>query len=342
MTLVKVSLMAALVVPVFSCAPSVAPMADFHGKTVRLIVGVAPGGGYDLYARLMAPHLQRHLPGGPNVVVENMTGAGGLVATNYLAQQGSRDGTTIGFIAVQAIVAQVVRDPAVRFDVRAFHALGSPAPDEAICVTVPGTGLDLASWRQRTDRPPRLGATNYGSTTHAYGALIATALDLPVRFVIGYRGSAEIRAALDSGELEGTCIGIGAYRASYSPKERYPIVVRTEAGNEPDLRDVPAALRLVEDPAKRAALNLLKLLATVSRVYVLPPETPERVRAVIEQAFEQTMSDPAFLKATTDARLMIQPIKARVVERSIADLVDLAPEARNLLIKLAGQSARPE
>jgi tripartite-type tricarboxylate transporter receptor subunit TctC len=329
-------------VPVFSCAPSVGPVADFHGKTVRLIVGVAPGGGYDLYARLMAPHLQSHLPGQPNVVVENMTGAGGLVATNYLAQQASHDGTTIGFIAVQAIVAQVVRDPVVRFDVRSFGVLGSPAPDEAVCVTVPGTGLDLASWKQRTKAPPRLGATNYGSTTHAYAALLATALDLPTRFVVGYRGSAEIRAALDSGELEGVCLGVGAYRASFVPRERYPIILRTDAGNEPDLQQVPAAFQLVEAPTRRAALDLVTLLAAVSRVYVVPPETPGAVRAVIQRAFEETMTDPAFLKTMTDAHLMIRPIPASVVERSLADLVDLAPESRDLLVRLVGQSARPE
>jgi len=342
MTFVNRALIAALVVPFFACTSSVAPVSDFHGKTVRLIVGVAPGGGYDLYARLMAPHLRRHLPGQPTVVVENMTGAGGLVATNYLAQQARRDGTTIGFLAAQAIVSQVVRDPAVRFDVRSFGAVGSPSPDEGVCVTASGTGLDLASWKQRTTMPPRLGATNYGSTAHVYGALLATALDLPVRFVIGYRGSAEIRAALDSGELEGVCIGIGAYRVSFLPRERYPIVLRTEDDNEPDLRGVPAAFQMVQDPAKRAALYLLKLLATVSRVYAVPPGTPESIRAVIQRAFDETMADPAFLKAATDAKLMIRPIQASVVERSIADLIDLAPDSRNLLVKIAGQSVRPE
>ena len=344
MTLVSRALIAALVVPCFACASSVDPVADFRGKTVRLLVGVAAGGGYDLYARLMAPHLRRHLPGQPNVVVENMTGAGGLVATNYLAQEARRDGTTIGFLAAQAIVSQVVRDPAVRFDVRSFGVLGSPSPDEGMCVTLSGTGLDLASWKQRTNVPPRLGATNYGSTAHVYGALLASALDLPVRFVVGYRGSAEIRAALDSGEVDGVCIGIGAYRVSFLPRERYPIVLRTENDNEnePDLRGVPSAFEMVQDPAKRAALDLLKLLASVSRVYAVPPGTPESIRAVIQRAFDETMADPAFLKAANDAHLMIRPIQARVVERSIADLIDLAPDSRVLLVKLAGPSVRSE
>ena len=342
MTLVSRALIATLVVPCFACASSVAPAADFHGKTVRLIVGVAAGGGYDLYARLMAPHLRRHLPGQPNVVVENMTGAGGLVATNFLAQQARRDGTTIGFLTAQAIVSQVIRDPAVRFDVRSFGMLGSPSPDEGVCVTLSGTGLDLTSWKQRTKVAPRLGATNYGSTAHVYGALLAMALDLPVRFVIGYRGSAEIRAALDSGELEGVCVGIGAYRVSFLPRERYPIVLRTENDNEPDLRGVPAAFEMVHDPAKRAALNLMKLLAGVSRVYAVPPGTPESIRAVIQRAFEETMADPAFLKAANAAHLMIRPIQARVVERSIADLIELAPDSRDLLVKLAGLSVRSE
>jgi tripartite-type tricarboxylate transporter receptor subunit TctC len=276
------------------------------------------------------------------VVVENMTGAGGLVATNYLAQQARRDGTVIGFLAAPTIVSQVTRDPAVHFDVRAFGTLGSPTPDEAVCVTVSGSGLDLASWTQRAKTPPRLGATNYGSTTHAYGALLAAALDLPVRFVVGYRGSAEIRAALDSGELDGVCIGIAAYRVSFLPRERYAVVLRTDDDDEPDLRGVPAAFGLIQDPARRDGLNLLKLLATVSRVYAVPPGTPESIRAVIQRAFDETMADPAFLGVAANAHLMIQPIQASVVKRSIAELIELPPGSRDLLIRLSGQPVRSE
>ena len=189
-----------------SCRADFGPLP---GRSVRILVGLSAGGGNDLYARVMAPHLSRHLPGQPSVIVENMPGAGGLIAANYLAHQARRDGTTIGMFALQSVLAQLLEDPGAQFDVRTFPVLGSPGQDDAMCVVSRASGIDLAAWRDGHVHP-RLGIANYGSVTHADAALLTAALHLPWQPSSGTKGTADVRVAIE--KADGACVGRSAYR----------------------------------------------------------------------------------------------------------------------------------
>jgi len=155
---------------------------SFAGQTVRLIVGVSAGGGQDTYTRTMAPFLAKHLPGQPGIVVENMPGAGGLVAATYLARRAEPNGLAIGFMSAQAVLAQLLNNTA-QFDVRELPLIGTPAVDGYVCTFSRASGFTLEGWRG--GRFAKLGVTNVGSSVAAYGLLVSEAIGLPVRTVGG-------------------------------------------------------------------------------------------------------------------------------------------------------------
>jgi tripartite-type tricarboxylate transporter receptor subunit TctC len=299
----------------------------FRGRTVRIIVGLSPGGGYDLYARVMAAHFRRHLPGEPTVVVENMPGAGGLIAANYLAHQARPDGLTIGLVGVQAVVAQFLRDPGAEFDAREFRAIGAPADDMAVCVMSRASGVDLAAWREGRVRP-RLGVTNYGATGHVNAMLLSAALHLPIRPVVGYLGTSDIRMAIESGELDGTCPFLNAYLATFEPKANYVVILQAGVARDLELEGVPSASRLVRDDRGRELLDVLALMGPLARYYVVPSETPSDRTDLLRSAFEETMRDREFLQAAAAARLAIRPVSGSEVEKRVTALLSLPPEVR--------------
>ncbi len=280
---------------VAACAvPERGPTASFRARTVRILVGVSPGGGQDLYARVLAPFLGRHLPGQPSVIVDNMPGAGGLVATNYLAFQARGDGATLGLLTMQAPLAQLMADRGARFDVRRFGIVGSPSNDVPVCIASKSSRVDLSAWRAGRIRP-RLGATNYGSSTHVSAALIAAALDLPYHPVIGYKGTSDIRVAMESGEVDGTCASIDTYIASFEPKKDFVLLLYAGAGDAPGLEGVPSATTLVTDARGRQLVEVLATLDVLTRFFALPSGTPAEILEVVRRAFAAALNDGAFV-----------------------------------------------
>ena len=319
-----------------SCRADFGPLP---GRSLRILVGLSAGGGNDLYARVMAPHLSRHLPGQPTVIVENMPGAGGLIAANYLAHQARRDGTTIGMFALQSVLAQLLEDPGAQFDVRTFPVLGSPGQDDAICVVSRASGIDLAAWRDGHAHP-RLGIANYGSVTHADAALLTAALHLPWRAVVGHKGTADMRVAIENGELDGACVGESAYLASFQPHANYAVLVQAGESRAPELAGVPSAMRLVSDDRGRALIGLLQTMGGLSRFYVAAPGTPAEATAVLRTAFVETLRDERFVQAAAAARLSVRAVPAATVERQIGTLLNLPADERRELIDLLREARR--
>src|SRR5262245_57515686 len=181
----RLFVLAAVVVLAASCSkrPEATDTdARFQGQILRIVVGRSPGGTYDLYARAMAQYFGRHVPGHPTVVVENMPGAGGLLALKYLARQARPDGLTIGQVGLPGTLAQVTDDPETQADAAQFHALGSPADDVPVCVFSRASRIDFTAWRAGSIRP-RLGVTSYGTSSQINTALMTAALQLPAQIV---------------------------------------------------------------------------------------------------------------------------------------------------------------
>jgi tripartite-type tricarboxylate transporter receptor subunit TctC len=315
--------------------------AAFRGETIRLVVGFAPGGGYDLHARVTADHLGRHLPGSPAVVVENMTGAGGLIAANYLARQARPDGLTIGFFGLGLVLPQLLGRPGVQFDAREYAFIGAPTfEDIDVCLSTRDSGVDLAAWRKESVRR-RIGVTTSGSASHARSALTAAALGLPARMVIGYDGTTSMRLALDGGEVDVLCVGLLAYRTMFEPSGTYRAVVQV-GGEDPLLKQqgVPSAEAIVHEERGRFLLGMLSALRTLDRFYLAPPGTPEGLVTVLRAAFEETMRDKEFLLAAHRAGLEIRPLNFQEIAARIGNVVSLPQSARHEVAALLAAEPR--
>jgi tripartite-type tricarboxylate transporter receptor subunit TctC len=309
----------------------------FRGQTIYIVVGFAAGGGYDLQARVLARHLGRHLPGEPVVVVENEPGAGGLIAANYLARRARPDALTVGFLGLFTVLPQLIEQPGVQYDARRFPVIGSAmAEDVDVCLTPRTSRLDLSTWRSRAV-PPRMGVTTYGSANHARAMLLSAALDLPVRTVVGYKGMSDIRLAMESGEVEATCVGLDSYRATFEASDKYMIVLQSGDDPSPVLRGVPSAARLVQNAHGTALLNVLSQLRTLDRFYAVPPDTPRDRVDLLRVAFEHTMHDEAFLGEARAARLEIRPGAAEEIESRVRSVLNLPDAARREVAALLSE-----
>jgi len=199
-------------------------------------------------------------------------------------------------------------------------------------------GIDLAVWRSR---PLRVAMTGRGTASHVRAAFLTSALQLPVRFVSGYRGSAEVKLALEGDEVDVFCTGLEAYRTLFEPSGTYVPIL--QSGDESDLiqHGIPSASRLVEDDRGRTLLNLLGSLGTLDRFYVAPPNTPHDVVALLRIAFAQTMADEAFLAAARSARLDVRPLSADDITAQIAALLNLSDADRRIVVQLLSAQDHP-
>jgi hypothetical protein len=305
------------------------PADVFRGQTVRLVVGVGPGGGQDTYARVIAPHLGRHLPGRPTVVVENMPGAGGLVAASHLARRAEPNGLTIALFNAQVVFSQILGD-APQYDVRDLPLVGSPASDGYVCIFVRTSGHTLDTWR--AGRAPRLGITNFGSSIGAATMLLAKALALPVRVVPGHAGTAEMRAGMASGELDGACPTRTSFSASFLPRETYVPVLQGGGDAEDLLPGVPRAEDLVATARGKQLLAVGRAAGDMNRFVALPARTPASMVATLRRAFDDTMSDPLFLESAHKARLEVRPVRADVLEARMRELLSLPDDLRAVVV----------
>jgi hypothetical protein len=187
----------------------------FRGKTMRIVVGFSAGGGFDAYARAIARHWGSHLPGNPTTIVDNMPGAGSLIAANHIYNQAKPDGLTIGHFIGGGVVGQLLGNPAAKFDSQKFEWVGAPAKLDAVCAVTKQTGVsDLHAWRN-AKVPLKLGATGPGSETYDVPRVLQAALGLPMQIISGYKGTADIRLAAENGEIGGLCWGWEVMKAQW-------------------------------------------------------------------------------------------------------------------------------
>jgi tripartite-type tricarboxylate transporter receptor subunit TctC len=314
----------------------------FHAsRVVRIVVGYGPGGGFDIGARILARHMGRHVPGAPTIVVENMPGAGGLVAANHLYRVARPDGLTIGHFSGGLVLGQVFGQKGIEFDARRFEYLGAPERERIACVLSKGAGArTLDAWvAART--VVKFGGTVPGAAQESATRTLRAALGLPLQLVSGYRGTGEIRLAVESGELGGACMNWSSIRAAWAESLSgggARVVLLATPARPPELPGVPLAIDLAPTAEARRLIELaIHDQSALSRPYVLPPGTPaDRVR-ILREAFQATLADPAFLADAERARLDVDPVPAdelaRAVDRLFAVDPALAGQLRSILFE---------
>lgn len=303
--------------------------AEFYqGKTIRIIVPFSPGGGFDSYSRLIARHIGKHIPAKPTVIVENMTGAGGLIAYNYLYKIAKPDGLTIGNFHGYQILNQLIGLPGIEFDVRKFEWIGVPVGDNGACALTQASGItSLEKWKE-AKTPVKLGAVAQpGDTTYNSAKILKDALHLPIQLVAGYKGTSDIRLAAESGEVAGGCWTWESISATWQKAldaGTVSVVVQLTSRPHPELSNVP----LATDLAKTEDARLLLMAAVIDpnamvRNYILPPGTSKDHVQTLRRAFMDTMKDPEFLADAKKAKLAIDPVSGEEVERTVATFFKL-------------------
>lgn len=323
--------LAGLCLLILCLAAGIPPSAsgdDFYaGKTVRIVVGFTPGGGFDTYARALARHLPQHIPGRPAVVVENMPGAAGLIAANYAYRVARPDGLTIVNFHGNQILGQVLQREGVEFDARHFVWLGAPSGETVVCVVARRTGIASAKDWMLAGAPVKVGATSPGAATYDTPHVLQAALSLPMHLVRGYRGTAEIRLAVQSGEVGGFCAQWESVRSVWRDEidaGEAAVVLQLGPRRLPDLPQVPLALELAHSEEARQLIRAgIMLPGTIARAWAMPPATPAALVRTLRLAYLETLKSPGVLADTARSKLEVDPIPAEHVERVVAELLSL-------------------
>jgi tripartite-type tricarboxylate transporter receptor subunit TctC len=335
----KIGLMlCALLTTAFSSA--LAQQPNFDGKTIRMVVGFSAGGGFDAYARAIGRHIGKHLPGKPTIIVENMPGAGSLIAANHVYNQAKPDGLTIGHFIGGVVVGQLLGNPAAKFDAQKFEWLGAPTKLDAVCAVTKDTGInDLRSW-MNAKTPVKLGATGPGSETHDVPRVLQSALGLPMQIVSGYKGTADIRLAVENGEIGGVCWGWEVMKVHWSKaleKGDVRVVLQAVPKAMPELSKVPLAIDLAKtNEAKQLIQVGIHDQSAILRPFALPPGTPKGTVRVMQKAFQATMEDAEFVAEMQKAKLGLDPVQGPEIEKIVAGMAKLDPALAAKLKEILG------
>jgi len=325
----KVACLGLMVLVAITCAAASAQDDFYRGKTIRIVVGYSAGGGFDTYSRAIARHLAKHIPGKPAVIVENMPGAAGLVAANSIYRAGRPDGLTIVNFQGTQVMSQILGRDGVEFDARKYEWLGAPTRENAVCALTRASGVTTVQQWAASTTPVKLGSVAPGGATHDVPRVLQAALGLPIHLVRGYKGTAEIRLAAQSGEVSGGCWPWESLRPTWRQAleaGEATVVLQVTDKPLPDLPGVPLALGLAKtDEARQLIRSGIIVPTTVSRVYAMPPATPaDRVR-LLRTAFLKTLADPEFVADARQAQLDIDPISGEEVTRLIGELFKMSP-----------------
>ncbi len=301
----------------------------YEGKTVRVIVGLAPGGGFDTYARVIARHMGKHVPGNPTFVVENMTGAGSLISANHVYKVAKPDGLTIGKFNGSLMLGQVLGQPGVEFDARKFEFIGAAVKEDVVCSLTKAGGVTSVEKWAASKTPVKLGGVAPGASPDNSARVLRAVLGLPIQVVSGYRGTAEIRLAVDGGELAGACWSWESMRSTWrAALEAGDVVPVVQATGKPfaDLPNVPLAINLAKSDEGRRLIQVgLQNTGAFARPFVVPPGTPKDRVETLRRAFRDTLKDPGFLAEAEKAKLTLDPVTGEELEKMVAELFTLDP-----------------
>jgi tripartite-type tricarboxylate transporter receptor subunit TctC len=311
------------------------PIADFYrGKTVNVIVGVGVGGEYDLQMRLVARHIGKHIPGNPNVVPQNMTGAGGLKMMNYLATVAAHDGTNIGMVQNAFPAIQAAGLPGVQFDAARFFWLGTIAPVVETMAVWHTTGVKSIDDVRK--RETIAGASGKGAITFTYPTLMNELLGTKFKLVTGYTGGNQINLAMERGEVEARNNTWSSWKATKRAwLDEKKIAVIAQAGPKaPDL-DAPSIEDLAKTPQDRQLIELVVSGTQLGRPFAITPGVPADRVAALRAAFDATMKDPEFLAEAKKLDFEVAAVSGvalqRVVDKVLATPREIAARAKGLL-----------
>ena len=310
----------------------------FKGKTISLLIGFGPGGEDDLWARTIARHLGNYIPGNPVIVPQNMPGSGGLLVADRLYNTVPKDGTVLGLINRGIPFEPLLGGQGTQFDALKFNWLGSPGRDTTVCAARKDAAVKTL--QDLYSKELTVGGTGSGADTAVYPRFLAALLGMKFRLVMGYQGSHEVQLAMERNEVQGICLAYNSLERGTLARTQQ-INVLLQASLEPDSRlaGIPYGLEFAHAPEERQALQLFFARASVGRPFVAPPGVPaDRINA-LQQAFDATLRDPAFLGDAKRQELNVVPITGQQISDMIAQAYRTPPQIVQRTMQAMGRGS---
>jgi len=341
----RVLLAVSLAVTPVASAPAQDTAAQFFkGRQINVIVGSSAGGGYDIYARLISRHLPKHIPGNPAMVVSNMAGAASNTAAAHIYNVAPKDGTVIGAlqntVILDALLDALLGDTRrLRHDATKFVHLGSATIDHYVCIA--RADAPVKSFQDLLTQELIIGASQPGTSTRDFPAMLNNMTGSKIRLVSGYPGTREITLAIEKGEVKGLCgfswSSLKAQRPDWIKSGFIRVLVQEHDKGHPDINQlgVPLAVDFAKTPENRRVMELIYSSETFGRPYMLPPGVPADRVAALRQAFMATMRDPELLAEAQKIGLVIDPISGEelqaLAEKIYATPVTIVEQAKQAL-----------
>jgi tripartite-type tricarboxylate transporter receptor subunit TctC len=299
---------AALLAAFFAAIATAQTPGAFAGKTVTMYIGFGPGGGYDLWARVIARHIGAHLPGHPTVTPENFQGAGSYRAANFIFNVAPKDGTAMAAIARDAVLGPLTGAPGAQFDATKFSWLGTPAIETNICIAY--HTADVKTFDDLTKKQLVVGDNGPGTGTHSYPLALNAILGTKFKIVGGYPSSADVFLAMERGEVQGICESLDSVknrRPDWIANGTIAILFQGGIKPNPELKNVPFVVDLAQRPEDKQAIEFLYAGQGIGRPYIAPPGLPADRLKMVQDAFAATMKDPDFIAETNQFHLALDP-----------------------------------
>jgi tripartite-type tricarboxylate transporter receptor subunit TctC len=311
---------------------------DFYkDKMIRFIVGQAAGGGYDTYTRAIARHMIKHIPGHPAVTVENMTGAGSLVAANYLFNSAKPDGLTVANWNSAFVLSQALGDPNVRFDARQFGWIGAPSKGVPVCLIMGFVGAKTFDEILKSGKPIKMGGTAPGSHSIDLPLMLNKMLGTKFQVVSGYPGTSQTRLALQRREVDGQCTNWESVVSTQKElldargdDRMIPFLIHTRLG-DPEVRNLPLFTEVLKDEVNVATYKAYMAQMEYQRPLTVSPGTPKDRLEILRRAFKATLSDPEFMAQVNQSKLDITYVSGEEIDKIVAEVLSVSPKVKENL-----------
>jgi tripartite-type tricarboxylate transporter receptor subunit TctC len=303
--------------------------ADFYkGKTVDLMIGYSVGGGYDVYARLIARHLGKHIPGNPIVTPKNMEGAGSLRLANWLYNVASKEGLVFGTIGRGTGFDPLLGSKTAQFDGTKFNWIGSANDEVSVCVVWNGRGK-VTKFDDLLTQELAVGGTGAAADTDQFPRIINGVLGTKMKIITGYPGGNDVNLALERGEVDGRCgwswSSVEATRKTWITDKKITILMQLSLKKHPGLPDVPLIVDLAKTDEQRQILKLIFARQPLGRPFLAPPGVPQDRVDMLRKAFVDTMTDKDFLAEADKAQLEITPIDGASLQKLVTEVYRTPP-----------------
>jgi tripartite-type tricarboxylate transporter receptor subunit TctC len=289
----------------------------YRNKTITVQVGFTAGGGYDLYARVLGRHMGRHIPGNPQIVVQNMPGAGSLKATQYVYSVAPKDGTVLASVSRGMATEPLIND--AKFDATKLTWIGSITSETSICATWHTS--PVKTWDDMFKREFTLGGSAVGADPDTFALILRNVFGAKVKLVTGYPGGNDINLAMERGEVDGRCGW--SWSSLKSQKQWLPQVsplVQFALNKNPDIPQVPFAIERAANEEQRQVLRLLVAGQYLGRPFFSTPDVPADRKEALRAAFDATMKDAQFLAETAKLDLEVTPATGKAIDAFLAEL----------------------